>query len=186
MAQDRTFVIDGFAFHTLQDARDAQKEAEGVQYLKDKIAGQDPEKVLELYHKMLDEQVFSTPVGLMFERDLSEDLRNQPELAEYEIRPVDVYPVVPENITEKERDRLQKEHAKENRTKDNRIRFSVILNIVLVALVIGMFFIVSTSNNVNIINYENALIDKYEDWQNALEAREAELDAREEAYNGQN
>ena len=49
------------------------------------------------------------------------------------------------------------------------------------ALVIaGMFAITYLSDdNVNILNYENAIIDKYEDWQKALDKREKQLDERE-------
>ena len=40
------------------------------------------------------------------------------------------------------------------------------INFVLLAIILGMFFITYISgNNVNIVNYENELINKYEKWE---------------------
>jgi hypothetical protein len=36
-----------------------------------------------------------------------------------------------------------------------------------------------SADNVNIINYENEIIDKYESWEQELSERESELDERE-------
>ena len=58
----------------------------------------------------------------------------------------------------------------------------------MVIVVIALFIITSTSDNPNIINYENALIDKYSSWESelnekdkTLRAKERELDERERA-----
>ena len=45
---------------------------------------------------------------------------------------------------------------------------------------IGMFIITAVSkDHVTILNYENAVIDKYEVWEKELNEREIELNARE-------
>ena len=36
-----------------------------------------------------------------------------------------------------------------------------------------------SDDNVTILNYENTIIDKYEDWQKSLDEREQQLDERE-------
>ncbi len=41
----------------------------------------------------------------------------------------------------------------------------------------------ATSGNINIINYENALIEKYEIWETQLKEREEKLKEREKAFN---
>ena len=52
--------------------------------------------------------------------------------------------------------------------------------IVFAVAIIGMFSITYLSgNNINIINYENELIDKYSSWEAELEAREAALEEKE-------
>ena len=46
-----------------------------------------------------------------------------------------------------------------------------------------MFIIVSTSDNVNIVNYRNKIVDQYEDWQRNLEEREKKIIEYERKYN---
>ena len=50
------------------------------------------------------------------------------------------------------------------------------LCIVFMIAIVCMFFITSTSNNINILNYENQIIDKYSQWEQELSDREQELD----------
>ena len=50
-------------------------------------------------------------------------------------------------------------------------------SVVFVMIILGMFTISYYSkDNVNIINYENALIDKYEKWEAELIEREKQLE----------
>lgn len=53
------------------------------------------------------------------------------------------------------------------------------LSIVLFIAIVAMFIISSTSDNINILNYENEIIDKYSTWEQELSDREKELDAWE-------
>ena len=39
----------------------------------------------------------------------------------------------------------------------------------------------ATSGNINIVNYENALVEKYENWESKLEEKEEQLKEREAA-----
>lgn len=48
--------------------------------------------------------------------------------------------------------------------------------IVFLIAIACMFYITSTSGNINIINYENEIIDKYSGWEQELSDREKELD----------
>ena len=61
-----------------------------------------------------------------------------------------------------------------------RYQITLFLSIILTVIIIGMFAITYISgDNVNIINYENQIINKYENWEMQLKEREAELDKRE-------
>ena len=44
---------------------------------------------------------------------------------------------------------------------------------------IGMIVITLTSDNPNIINYENKLVDKYEEWEQDLQEREQAVKEQE-------
>ena len=62
-----------------------------------------------------------------------------------------------------------------------RFRASFAINVILLLIVIGMFAVTATSGNINIINYENELIEKYESWEQKLEEKEEKLKEREAA-----
>ena len=49
----------------------------------------------------------------------------------------------------------------------------------LVIVIIALFVITGTSKNPNIINYENALIDKYSSWESELNQKEKDLRVKE-------
>ena len=58
-------------------------------------------------------------------------------------------------------------------------RFLLSVNIVLIIIVIAMFAISLTSGSTTILNYETKIINKYEEWEQELDEREAALDALE-------
>lgn len=196
MANDREFVVDGFAFHTRKEAEKAQKELEGIQYLKKKIDGQEPEKIIQVYHKVMEQQLFETPVGLYFIKELQEELRKVPYLMEDAIPPIDIpkgtglrtdaLKQIEEDTSldnaKKEKKDKQAEFEQEKTEHKLGLKFSVFINILLLLVVIGMFAISMTSNNINILNYQNKIIDKYESWEQELEQREATVKEYEEKY----
>ena len=55
------------------------------------------------------------------------------------------------------------------------------IGVILFFIVVGMFAVTATSGNINIVNYENALIEKYENWEEQLDEREEKLKERENA-----
>ena len=61
-----------------------------------------------------------------------------------------------------------------------RFQVSLFFAIVFAVAVIGMFVITFISkDNVNILNYENALIDRYESWESELQEREDAIQQKE-------
>lgn len=60
-----------------------------------------------------------------------------------------------------------------------RCRILLSVNIVLIIIVIAMFAISLTSGSTTILNYETKIINKYEEWEQELDEREAALDALE-------
>ncbi len=81
----------------------------------------------------------------------------------------------------KEKSRANKDiDAKENKYRE-RFHISLILNIVLVAVIIILFFIAASKDNPTVLNYEEKLLNKYSSWAEELESRERELNEREES-----
>ena len=54
--------------------------------------------------------------------------------------------------------------------------------IILSAVIVAMFIINMTSDNVNIINYRNEIINQYEDWEKELTEREEAVKILEDKY----
>ena len=78
----------------------------------------------------------------------------------------------------------KKESSATRRVVDYRKKYhiSLYINVILVVIIAAMFVITATSkNNITILNYENELINKYEQWEEELAQREEALKQREEA-----
>ena len=143
----------------------------------------DAVSVLKLHNRLLQKEVFTTPVGYAFLAELRDYLSTVPYIKEEDIEQM---PGVMEQT-------LLKLHQEEQEAKERRDRHvqgkdggfnyragfyvSSCLAAVLALALIGMFAITALSeNNINIINYENALIDKYELWEQDLQERERALE----------
>ncbi len=71
-------------------------------------------------------------------------------------------------------------------TLRTRFAISLMLNIVFLIVIILMVVMVKNSDIPTIIDYENKLIDRYEDWENNLNEREEKILEYEEKYNIEN
>ena len=69
-------VVSGFAFYSEKDAKLAEQERQKIAYLDKRIDRSDPESVLVIYKKALEERVFRTPVGLEYLRELQMELQS--------------------------------------------------------------------------------------------------------------
>lgn len=174
------YEVNGFIFESEELAETARKEAEAIKYIKAQTRMDDPENVLELYNKVLQKKMFETPVGMAFLVELQEYLRTIPFIKNEEISGIPVR----NTKTSKSKQKVKTKVVKEVRDDGykGRYHFTLIVTFVLSAIIVGMFAITYLSgNNTNIINYENQLINKYENWEEQLKEKEAELDARESA-----
>lgn len=183
--------VDGFEFETKEMAELAQKESDGIKYIKEQTRMDDPDVVLKLYRKLIDKQIFDTPVGYTFLYDLYEYLHTIPYIKNEDIpcipvatHSIEVLSKTNKKARKKEEEKEKKEHLKElkqpRQSYRTQFRIALFFAIVFAVAIIGMFSITYLSgNNINIINYENELIDKYSSWEAELEAREAALEEKE-------
>ncbi len=199
-------IIDGFEFADLKEAMQAAKEVEGVRYIRSKTDMDNPEMVLQIYNKMVSQEMFDTVVGHCYLKELQNYLYDARAIADHAILPIKIerpaayeaagediapagepirqetskIPVLP-RVTENTQPGGKVSHT------DYKLRSQVfgIASAVLAACVILMFVIMATSGSPNIINYENELIDKYEQWEQELVERENAVKERERQL-GQN
>lgn len=211
-----SIIVDGFSFVSEAEAAQAQKEVEGIAYIRDKVEMDNPQMVLQIYNGMVQQGLFETAVGYTYLKELQGYLITIPYINQEEILPVPV--VHPAFLAEAERKTALKETpakkkessvkkretpgrkrqlGKKRPNKNNvsskrketrkaapagwelRARIMTVISIVLAVCVVGMFVIQMTSGSTNILNYENKIIDKYEQWEQELEEREAALTQRE-------
>ena len=82
---------------------------------------------------------------------------------------------------EKEKAKNKKEQKKEGKNYKGRCQFFMVTSLILLISVVSMLLLAATSDNVNILNYENKLIDKYSSWEQELEEREQAVKEQEQA-----
>ena len=206
----QTWEIEGFSFTDENQAKTAQKELEGVKYIKSNIDYDNPDVVLEMYNRVIEQKLFATPVGYSYLKEMQEYLTTIPYIMNQDIPPIPVE-VIPatsaasdtvgkkergnknrhkdKNSDKKQRDAQNPLEESSNQKKTQmrnldfrkRYKASFGMNVVLVIIVIAMFAISLTSGSTTIINYENKIINKYEQWEQELSEREATVSEREAA-----
>lgn len=172
-------IVSGYCFVGEDDAELARQEEKKVAYLEKYMDYSMPEKVLKVYRKAVDERIFKTPLGYDYLRKMQEFLINSPEIDNSEVPPIRFY-VNFHPVAKKER-KLISESGEPQKSQENKKPFlvSVIINVALTVAVAAMFVIALKSESPNIINYENALINKYSAWEQEISAREQAVRERE-------
>lgn len=180
MAEQNVFCVGGYRFGSSEDAQVAELELKKSLYFEEKLSGRSAQNILSVYDKIIDEKVFSTPVGWEYLRSLQEKLR-MAGVPEERIRPVPMY-VVFAHKEEPDGSVFERIRPTRKRSRDKRnLQISLMINVFLAVLVLAMFFITLTGDNPNIINYKNAITNQYASWEQELTEREQQLREKEAA-----
>lgn len=185
-----TYEAGGFVFRTKKEAELAQREIEGTKYLRQKLDMENPNAVFSIYQNLIEQDLFETPVGYCFLKELRDYLLMIPAISNEEVLAIPIrYPQTEEEEKkqkkeqkkeeqrkerqrEKEKAKNKKEQKKEGKNYKGRCQFFMVTSLILLISVVSMMLLAATSDNVNILNYENKLIDKYSSWEQELEERE--------------
>lgn len=175
-------VVDGFSFESEDVLAEAKKELDGVRYMKAHMNLEQPGQVLQIYQKMIGQQMFQTAVGRAYLRELQDYLYTMPQIDNDQIPPIpigDTVRVLDASGTTKA---LREQNEKNRRA----LRLSVVVNCAAAAVIVVMFAIAASSNSPTILNYENKLIDKYSAWEQQLDERENAIREKEGMIDGNN
>lgn len=167
--EKQEYVVEGFSFQSETQAKQAKKEVAGVNYLREKIDMDHPERVLQIYNKTIREGVFQTPVGLSYLRELQKYLYGVPYIMDADILPI---PAAAPDMT-------QIRKPAKNIDFKKRYKTTFFLCVLFLIMIILMFAITLTSDSPTILNYENEIINRYEGWEQELNEREQALNERE-------
>ena len=176
--------VDGFLFEDEAVAELAKKEEEGIRFIKERTALNNPEVVYKLYQKLLDQNLFVTPVGQRFLVELQNVLLTTGYVAKDDIPPIPVAKVeLPEPEPKQPVNRVTKKiDAKVGGEYKKPFYVALFFAIVFGLSVLGMFMINElSSNSITILNYREEIINEYSTWEAELNEWEAELREREKA-----
>lgn len=174
MSKEKTqgSLVDGFLFQEEELAEKARHELEGIRYVKGKTNMDKPKLVLQVYDKIIEQELFSTPVGVGYLRDLQEYLYTIPSIPKEDIRPIPVEKII--------RQEFVPAGQQEQKTSSGKLWISLAGNIILALVVVAMFLIAFSSNHPTILNYEEKLLDKYAPWEQELKERERMVQQKEQ------
>lgn len=180
----------GYSFGAIRDADLARDEKEKINTIQKSLGKYNLSQLVDLYSRMNNGQIFRTPVGM----DFLKTLRNfvlKNGASEEEVAPVVTYVTYSsEAVAEQKklvrdaRD-LQAVPAELKRARSS-FSISVAFNVILLLMVAAMFYIALHSNNPNILNYKENIVNQYSEWEQDLSEREAAIREKERELNMEN
>ena len=167
-------IVGGYRFATIADAETARMEEKKIENLEKHLDYRQPQNVLLVYNRALDNKVFLTPVGFAYLQKMQKELVKWGVPAD-KIRPVPLYGTF-SNKTENNSS-IRKSFAARHPKIEYKGRFitSLLINVILVLLVAAMVAMSWRSDVPNIINYRRAVVDEYSQWEQELTERENAL-----------
>ena len=172
---EKEFVVNGYGFETQEEYEKALEEKKSIERLMKKVNLNKGELLVALYSGLITQNKLSTVIGLEYLCRLRDIIINKKYAKTSELPPIQTGNFKTERaVGYKLADTTQKLQAERQQTLKykERVRTLFIVNIALVIVIGVMMYIATTSNNVNIINYEHKLVDKYAAWETQLTERE--------------
>ena len=193
------YKVGKFEFGTLDEANEAQKEYQAIEYITKQLDFSNLGAVKNVYDQLQKQNMFHTAIGLSFMKKMEAHIAKL-ESAEADsivtgknadvsvnksadnISTVDNQDNITAKTTEKKRvDSKNKPKKIERELKKYKTLTSIfrITTIALLLMVIGMFYVASTINSPNILNYKEQITNEYASWAQELTERESALNKRE-------
>lgn len=167
-------IVDGYLFTDEKEAELALKELDTIKYLKEMNNMKNPKVMYQVYEKMVKQKLFVTPVGISYLKNIRKQL-----LLHYKKEDVPPVPIIrPDEKPDVSTINLRKNMLEYDDVGNNykrKLRISIIVNIMLVIALAAMIWLVSTTKSAHILNYENTIINRYEQWEQELTEREEQL-----------
>lgn len=178
-----TYSADYFAFESRDSYEQAKKETEIIEQLMEKTDISDPRVALKLYNKSISEKAFRTVAGYYFLLDLRQAILESGLVTERALAPIPVREpdrrksdvISGPSSQEKKFQRLYEGQQLLNKKLKITLIAALIVLIGFVAINLHFEYSIFTYFTNYKANMENELIDKYEAWQEDLEAREKKL-----------
>ncbi len=179
---DKDRIVDGYLFNSGKDAENAKTELKKIAYIKERLDKNNPESMLQVYNKLVSKRIFTTPPGYRFLKDIQELLLTYPSIVPEDVMPLPLSFMMSldKDIESRRPARKVIPEQKKDQAKD-KFFISAVINVLLVIAIMAMMFITLKSDQPNILNYENALQNRYSAWEQELTERERAVREKENA-----
>ncbi|MCR4656345.1 MAG: hypothetical protein K5770_08975 [Lachnospiraceae bacterium] len=171
--------VEGYLFQTEEDADIAREEIGRINFISSKMKEDNPQAVLAVYNRMIQNNTLVTPVGQEYLRTLRDYLYRSSQIPDELINDIPVI-VSYSDAIKKNSEPEKKKLEKKRKTYKKEYKNSLTVIAVLVVMIIAMFVIALKSDVPNIINYRTAITNEYAAWEQELSEREAKVREREE------
>ena len=170
--------VEGYLFLTEEDAELAKEEIDRINYISSKMNENNPQAILAVYNRMIQNNTLVTPVGQEYLRTIRDYLYRTSQIPDEMVSDIPVIVSYSEAIKKKD----EKPKAPERMRKTYKKEYQGALWVIaaLVVMVIVMFVIALKSDVPNIINYKTAIENEYASWEQELAEREKAVREREE------
>lgn len=180
ITEHNTYIVAGYEFESERDAKEAEREQHNIMALKSKIDFHNTNDMVKLYVRLIEKQVFHTPVGIQFLSEFREYLIGEAGQEEAGIPAVKVERR--QGMTRLQREKLEF-LEEENKKNAARRKYYFITIGALIVVIVTMFIITALNPNVGYINTENKILNRYAEWEEQLSEREKQLNDREAELN---
>lgn len=183
-------VIMGFEFENEDDYFMAKKEMQYINKINGNIKTTNPEHLLEIYNKIIDDKIFKTPVGIEYLRNIQLSLVKNKQIDKSKIKniPVIVYDSdadIKENfnraVVKNLNSKISNAKKKADKCKDLYIKM-IIVNVALVLTITVMFVISHNSKKFDEDYYRESIENEYISWENSIKERESVIKEKENDY----
>lgn len=169
--EEEELIVDGYRFATLADAETARMEIQRIEHLENHLNYKQPQNVLLVYNKAIENKVFMTPIGLQYLQSMQDKMVKW-GIPREKIQPVPFYATFTNKTANNQSIRRSVEARRPKPEYKSKFITSLLINILLVVLVGAMFVITLKSDNPNILNYRTAVLNEYSQWEQELTQRE--------------
>lgn len=174
-----SFQVGKYSFETEQEAKIAEKEQQAVEYVRQHLDMTDRAAVRDLYDKIRQNGTFHTVIGQEFLLELQKILTPIPTDGETPVKETSdrertSEPAEPDQVI-KEKSIGRRQLEREVRKYKQLTRIFCVTSATMAVMILGMFYVNTTSQNPTILDYEQKIIDKYATWETQLSEREQKL-----------
>ena len=177
-------VVCGYLFQDEKEYINAIEDKRRIEQITEKIDWDDIDALLLVYNKLIEKNFFKTIVGLSFLNEMRSYILKEKKC---KLKPI----VIRKKInkveigkgTEYYLDKIQKLSEEKHNYSEKNKKMTIAI-VALVTVIIGMFFIMATNENVGYFNAEEKVLNKYAAWEERLSNWEKELNERENILMG--